>query len=180
MARPRGERKKVLADDGYHPQDMLVGIGVGLGLTRDEIAELIGQSVATVDNRKQSEFAKWVAQKTKEAASRFIVETREDLTRQFEKRWAKALKTLDAALDAKRADGSRDYNAALRATEVVFDRTLGKPNQKTEVVSEHTETHIFQLSEETINRVRQFTERVVPRIQGSVDEAEVIDVDPAN
>lgn len=176
----RGERKKPLADDGYHPTDMLVGIGVGLGLTRDEIAELIGQSVFTVDNRKQSDFSKFVAQKTKEAASRFIVQTREDLGKQFERRWGKALKTLDEALDATRADGSPDYNAMLRASEVVFDRTLGKPNQKTEVVSEHTETHVFQLSEETLTRVREFANRVTPQLTGDVVEADVIDVDPTN
>lgn len=176
---PRGERKKPLANDGYHPTDMLVGIGVGLGLSRPEIAAFIGMSEATVDNRKQSDFAKFVAQKTKEASSRFVVQTREDLTKAFEKRWTKALDTLDDALEATRPDGSPDYNAMLRASEVVFDRTLGKPNQKTEVVSEHTETHIFQLSEETLNRVREFANKVTPQLTAA-READVIDVDPEN
>lgn len=165
-----GERKRTKADDGYHPTDMLVGIGIGLGLKREDVAELAGVSTGTVDNRKTTDFAQFVAQKTKEAASRFVMDTREDVNREFKKRWGKALDKLDDALNATRADGSSDYNAILKAVEMVFDRPLGKPTQKAEVVSEHTERVVHELPAEVLRFIEQ-------KVRPQLVEAEVIDVE---
>lgn len=166
----RGVRKRPKANDGYHPVEMLVGIGVGMGLKREDIAALAGISTGTVDNRRKSEFAEWVAQKTKEAASKFILETREDVNREFKKRWGKALDVVDEAMAATKADGSRDFNAALRAVEMAFDRPLGRPTQKAEVVSEHTETVVHAFPAEVLRFIEQKT-------RPQLVEAAVIDVE---
>jgi hypothetical protein len=166
---PRGVRKKPLAEDGYHPVEMLVGIGIGLGLKRESIADLAGVSVGTVDNRRKSDFAGWVAQKTKEASSRFVVSTREDLNREFERRWGKALDVLDESMAAYKADGTPDWSAKLKASEVVLDRTLGKATQRTEMVSEHTENVVHHLPEAVLTFLEQ---RQAPQLE----EAQIINV----
>lgn len=167
---PRGVRKKPLAEDGYHPVEMLVGLGLGLGLKREQVAELAGVSVGTVDNRRKSEFAKWVAQKAKEASSRFVVSTREDLEREFERRWGKALDVLDESMVAYKPDKTPDYTARLKASEVVLDRTLGKATQKTEMVSQHTETHVYRLPESVLTFIEQ-------RSRPQLEEATIIDIE---
>jgi hypothetical protein len=163
--------------EGYDESDMLIGWGRGLGLPNDQVAALANVAEATVQRRKDAPFPSLCATKAAEALSRFKTDVEMDIRKEFERRYGKALRVVDKALDAVDRDGNENHAVQLKASEVVFDRTLGKPTTRAEINAETTVTNVFVLPTETLARLSYITEKLAPAQLAGAVEAEVVEVE---
>lgn len=150
-----------------HPTDIRIGICRGLGLSREDTANVCGVSVPTVDLRKNEPTTEEWEEWAKTLIEQPSVNHKAYMERQMIRRSQKALQSIDNAMD------SDDPELALRGSDRVLDRVLPK-TQKVETTSEVTERHIYELPEAALAVIAKLAEATKPR----QIEATVIDVTP--
>ena len=158
-------RKKPGTTPG-HPTDIKIGICRGIGMSREDVAALVGCSVPTVDLRKTEAAAiEWEAW-MKRVAGTFVASTKT----QFEAQMARRLGTAGEIYE--RAMKSDDIDVAIKGADRVTDRVLGKSTQKVESTSEITEKHIFELPATTLEAIQALAGP--KKIESAVIDVEIV------
>jgi tRNA(Glu) U13 pseudouridine synthase TruD len=136
---------------GYNERDLSIAIGLGAGLTAEQIANSLGVDRSTIFNRKAAnrDFIEMVSAKVKAACASNIARATEDIKARYERMYSKAVTNLEEFLE------DEDPEFKWRATIRTIDGKEGKPTQriKQEIESHHVEEHRVSLPQEELSEL---------------------------